>query len=167
MDDNTKRFSGAKTLGATYSEKKTRRTERLLPKTLIRKAHLKAYGIPFTLKRFLEFIEAGIVTPSDATQRGNPQFGFNLVELYDLEKIARDVAERPERYSQTLETPKEPERPVYGYFRVYKTNSHGERFYLGDEEFEGIKKGSWIYLASGERKNPNSPNITWFYEDME
>ena len=92
---------------------------------------------------------------------------FNKVAFYDPAALVDRWAaltddERQEKREQNKPAPKTPveEIQVKGSYAVWY-KSRGRRRISHRETFQGVKRGDWIHISTGGKKNAYGRNIRW------
>lgn len=87
---------------------------------------------------------------------------YNPAVLVDRWAALTD-AERQEKREQNKPAPKAlvEEIEVKGSYAVWYKNGRGRRRISHRETFQGVKRGDWIHLSTGGRKNAYGRNISW------
>ena len=127
---------------------------------------LKDAGWKETKRLALALADSGFWSTTEWHHTGGDY--YNKVAFYDPAVLvdhweALTDAERQEKRDQNkpAKRPPESEVKVKGQYAVWYKNGRGRRRISYHQKFEGVKRGDWIYLSNGKKKNAYGRNIIW------
>lgn len=126
----------------------------------------KDAGWKETKRLALALAESGFWTTDEWHHSGGGY--YNKVSFYDPQILVQrwnnlTNEQRAEHRENNKPSPKTPveDIKVTGRYAVWTRGYRGRPTVSHHVSFEGVKRGDWIHLSTGKRKNAYGRNITW------
>ena len=124
---------------------------------------LRFAGWKETKKLALQLARSGFWKTSEWHHSGGTW--YNKVDFYDPAELvtrweATDEQRRAELKIVKKTKTNDDELRVRGSFPIWGGSRRRPRI-VGYEDFEGVKRGNWIYLENGKKKKANGNHITY------
>lgn len=112
----------------------------------------------------IRLAKAGFWKPSEWHHSGGTW--YNKVDFYDPGELVNEWNSLNAIEQKTLlencrkVEPSKDEQKVTGFYTIWG-GSRRKPYPVGQEKFEGVKRGNWIYLNDGGKKKANGNHISW------